>query len=217
MKYNFRSKIYESLRSAKSKYPDVPDFVFKKFLDADKSDTYKYVEKMCQFFHEGHEMTAIISKITEYQKIEIYLENKDITKKTYFDILDDIEEGNLRKEISISNRRRKSKLSGLIYDKNGIRIYKIDNFKDAQDKGKSTKWCTSLNQENFDLWTKNYNMYIIFDMNWSLDSPLRKICFLVNTIESTFVTAQNVHYFPGNPDYDLLIKYFGPEIMSFLI
>lgn len=209
--------LYESLRSARIKYPDVPEFIFNKFLKADKSKTYKYIEKMCQFFDEGYNYLAVISNIIAYQKLENYVDNKDITNKTYTDILNDIEDGKLKKATSLSQLRKASKLSGLIYDKNKIRIYKIDSFDEAKDRGKSTKWCTSLNKDNFDLWIDRYNMYIIEDLNKEIDSPFRKICFLVNKIEDCFVTADNRHYFDSEPEYYQLKDYFGPEILNSLL
>lgn len=141
-------KIYESLRTARTKYPDVPDFIFNAFL---------------------------------------------------------------------SQLRKISKLSGVIYDSHNIKIYKIESFKEAKNKGKSTKWRTSLNKANFDLWIERYNMYIIIDLNKDIDSPFRKICYLVNKIEDCFVTADNRHYFDSDPEYYRLKEYFGTEIMSLMV
>lgn len=172
---------------------------------------------MCQFFNEGYNYLAIVSNMIEYQKLEDYIENKDITNKTYEDVLSDIENGKLKKSSSLSQLRKLSKLSGIIYNNRNIKIYKIESFKEAKDNGKSTKWCTSLNKANFDLWIDRYNMYIVIDSNKDIDSPFRKICYLVNKIEDCFVTADNRHYFDSEPEYYRLKEYFGTEIMNLMV
>ena len=39
-------KLFESLKSARTKYPNVPEAILKQFMTVDKSGTYKFVEKM---------------------------------------------------------------------------------------------------------------------------------------------------------------------------
>lgn len=210
-------QLFESLRSARQKYPNISNFWFEKFLQADKSKTYKYIEKMCELFIQGYNGLSIISKMTEYQKYEVYLDDKDITHKTYDDILEDIRIGEIRKLNSVRERRNRIKNSGLIYDKNNIRIYCIDSYEDAVEKGKSTLWCTSLDREKYNFWTIQYNMYIIFDLNRNLNSNLRKVCYLNSGIEDTFVTSDNIHYYESNPEYKQLKEYYGPEIMKLMV
>ena len=48
-------QLFESLRSARHKYPNISKFWFDKFLQTDKSKTYKYIEKMCELFTQGYE------------------------------------------------------------------------------------------------------------------------------------------------------------------
>lgn len=210
-------QLFESLKTARQKYPDISEFWFKKFLQADKSKTYKYIEKMCELFTQGYSGLSVISKMLEYQKYEIYLDNKDITHKTYDDILEDIDLGKIRQLNSVKERRNKIKNSGLIYNKNNIRIYCIDSFADAQEKGKSTLWCTSLDKSKYDFWTSQYNMYIIFDLNKDINSNLRKVCYLNSGIEDTFVTSDNIHYYEGNKEYKEMKDYYGTEIMNIMI
>ena len=210
-------ELFESLHSARQKYPNTPKHVLEQFARIDKSGTYKFVEKMCQLYSEGFDFLTISHIFSEYQKYEVYLDNKDITHKTYDDIIEDIKIGEERKINSVSARRANSKLQGLIYNKNNIRVYHIISYEEAVDKGKSTKWCTSLDRDKYNLWTSQYNMYIIFDLNKDLDSDLRKVCYLNSGIEDTFVTSENIHYFESNPEYKELKEYYGPEIMNLMV
>ena len=85
-------------------------------MSADGSGIYKFVEKMCQFFAEGHNMFSVISIMKEYQKHEVYLDDKGITHKTFDDVLHDIEDGKLHKLNSAQQRRNRERNSGLIYE-----------------------------------------------------------------------------------------------------
>ena len=109
-------ELFESLKSDRRKYPNVPFDILERFMSADGSGTYKFVEKMCQSFAEGYNMFSVISIMEEYQKHEVYLDGKGITHKTFDDVLHDIEDGKLHKLNSAQQRRNRERNSGLIYE-----------------------------------------------------------------------------------------------------
>ena len=64
--------LYESLKSARNKYKDKIDIhIFDKFIKADQSKTFKYVEKMCEIYIKYDlDPIMVISIFRDYQKLE---------------------------------------------------------------------------------------------------------------------------------------------------
>ena len=60
-------QLHESLKTARIKYKDKIDLdIFKQFINADKSKSYKYVEKMCEIFHNYNITYLNVIKIFSY-------------------------------------------------------------------------------------------------------------------------------------------------------
>ena len=81
--------LYESLRSARQKYKNKIDIhIFDRFIKADLSKTFKYVEKMCEIYIKYNlDPMMIISIFRDYQKLENYIIGKDLTHMSLDDIL----------------------------------------------------------------------------------------------------------------------------------
>ena len=198
-------QLHESLKTARIKYKDKIDLdIFKQFINADKSKSYKYVEKMCEIFHNYNITYLNVIKIfSDYQKLENYISNKALTNMSLEDILDTIDEAEIIKETSKSLRKRRIKSNSLIYNNKGIKIYHIRNFQDSFELGKGTQWCTSLDKNNYNLYDKEYDMFIIVNMNYDLEHPFRKICYLISDNNEMIVDKNNIHYFSDNSkDYN---------------
>jgi hypothetical protein len=206
-------ELFESLKSARRKYPDVPFVILEKFMSADKSGTYKFVEKMCQFYDEGYNFIIIIPRMKEYQKYEVYLDkdNRDITNKTFDDILNDIEDCKLKKLNSVQQRKLREKQSGLIYEDDNIRIWCVGNFDDAQRTAKGTLWCTGQNESKYKSYSEKYDIYVILDKR--VDGKFRKICYMTDGLEDFFVDSDNRHYFDTDKEY----KELNEKYLKFLL
>ena len=76
-------------------------------------------------------------------------------------------------------------------------------FQDSFELGKGTQWCTSLDKNNYNLYDKEYDMFIIVNMNYDLEHPFRKICYLISDNNEMIVDKNNIHYFSDNSkDYN---------------
>lgn len=83
----------------------------------------------------------------------------------------------------------------LIYNKDDIKIYQIDTFDDMELYGKGTDWCIALNKSQFNLYNREYNIFVIQNMNYDMDDKFRKVCYLYNNDNEMIVDKNNIHYF----------------------
>lgn len=204
----------ESLRSARKKYRDVIDIdIFEKFVNEDKSKSFKYVEKMCEIYCKYKlSFIEVIDIFKKYQKYEQYIHNKDLTKMTLEDILNTIDEAMLIKVSSNKALKRREKNRMLIYEKDNIKVYQINNFEDMYQYGKGTDWCIALNKSQFNLYNREYDIYVIQNLNYDIEHKFRKICYLYNKDNEMIVDKNNIHYFSDTKEYNNLKKELIPNI-----
>lgn len=207
--------INESLKSARRKYKDLIDIdIFASFVNADFSKSYKYVEKMCEiYYNNGIDKEEVINIFYEYQDLEKYINGVDITKLTLGGILEIIDDAKIKKKTSNSVKKKVLRNKSLIYKEGYIKVYHIDTFKDCGIHGKGTYWCISLNRSQFDLYNREYNIYIIYDLSRSVDDKFRKICYLVNEDNEMIVDSNNIHYFSDRKDYFKIKEELIPNIL----
>lgn len=195
--------LYESLKSARQKYKDKIDIhIFDKFIKADQSKTFKYVEKMCEIYIKYDlDPIMVISIFRDYQRLENYIINKDLTHMTLDDILDTIDDATIKRNLSRKNKKLRERNEFLIYDENNIKVYFINSFEATKSRCKSTKWCIDLNKHEFEHYNDYYEIYIIENKNFEIDNKFRKICYLKNDKTEMIVDKDNVHYFDDSKDF----------------
>ena len=203
--------LYESLRSARQKYKNKIDIhIFDRFIKADLSKTFKYVEKMCEIYTKYNlDPITVISIFRDYQKLENYIIGKDLTHMSLDDILNVIDEATIKRNLSRKNKRLRDQNEFLIYDENGIKIYYINSFEAAKSKCKSTAWCIGLNQYEFEHYNNYYDIFIIENKN--LNDKFRKICYLKNDETEMIVDKDHVHYFNDSTDFKSLKDKYIPH------
>lgn len=206
--------INESLKSARRKYKEIIDInIFTSFANADFSKSYKYVEKMCEVFHNNDiDVDDVISIFLEYQDLENYIVGVDITNLSLEDILDVIDDAKIKKMTSNNVKRKTLKNKSLIYEDNCIRVYHIKTFNDCEIHGKGTPWCISLNQSQFNLYNKEYDIFIIYDLSREKNDKFRKICYLFNEDNEMIVDMNNIHYFSDRKNYNDIKRDLIPNI-----
>ena len=205
--------LYESLRSARQKYKNKIDIhVFDRFIKADLSKTFKYVEKMCEIYIKYNlDPMMVISIFRDYQKLENYIIGKDLTHMTLDDILDTIDDATIKRNLSRKNKRLRERNEFLIYDENNIKVYFINSFEAAKSKCKSTKWCIGLNKHEFEHYNNYYEIFIIENKNFEINDKFRKICYLKNDETEMIVDKDNVHYFNNSKNFFELKNKLVPD------
>ena len=205
--------VFESLKIARKKYINKIDYdIFQHFIDEDKSKTFKYVEKMCEIYYENNISYIDVIKIFRtYQKLENFIHNKDLTNMSIDDILNTIEDALIYKNSSKKNQKRIAKNNSLIYNDNNIKVYHIKSFEDMQINGKGTDWCISLNKSQFNLYDKEYDIYVILNKNLLENDKFKKICYLINDDNEMIVDKNNVHYFSDTKEYQSLKDKLIPD------
>lgn len=207
--------INESLKSARKKYRDVIDVdTFQIFIDNDKSKSFKYVEKMCELYYDN-DLTVeyVVRLFNTYQKYEQFIHNTDLTKMTLKEIKDAIDDAIILKNTSNSALRKRAKSKMLIYDKDYIKIYQIDTFEDMELYGKGTDWCIALNKSQFNLYNREYNIFVIQNMNYDMDDKFRKVCYLYNDDNEMIVDKNNIHYFSDTKVYSKIKEEIIPNFL----
>ena len=205
MKYRIRPsrELYESLRTARGKYGDlVPSDVFDIFIKADGHRNFKYIEKMCEYYLEGHKAEDILSMINNWSKRLSWIEEKDITNKGWVDLLKDINNADRVREASKS-QIIKNKKKNSIYKSDKTIIYNIDDFADIAFYGKGTKWCIAYNRDAYNLWANEFIIYVIVNKMLPTNDKDYKMVVLINptTGVKMFVNSENIHYFTDTKDY----------------
>ena len=154
----YESKLYESKQNQINKYgKELVD----KLLPLDPTKTYKYIDKICQFYKEGintKEIKDYINKFDELQNKNI-LKNKDINSYKTFDKLKQAVDSSSFK----TKRSTKKEVYGKPYktinnDKGTWLVYKPTTTEESILLGKNTKWCTQQKNNNM------FNNYYI-EMN----------------------------------------------------
>lgn len=202
----------ESLKSARLKYLgriSLEDFNSLQKLDNSKS--YKWIEKMCQLYTEGHTIEQISKVFDEYSRYYIFMENKDITHKSYDEIMHDISNAKICAENTNKQKRSREKERNKIYDNNGIIIYDIKNYADIKLKAKSCKLCIVGNEEMFDGYTlTGHKFLMIYNNNVKFDNDLSRICCDIYN-DKIWMFDRNDIAFDMNDDADrsIILNAFG--------
>lgn len=205
--------IFESLKSARNKYKGKIDIhIFDRFIREDRSNTYKYVEKMCELYIKNNiDYITVINIFRDYQDLEKYITGKDLTNMSLDDILNTIDEAIIKKNLSNRIKRNRERSEFLIYDKDNVKVYLINSFDAAKSKGKSTQWCISLNKTEFEHYRDCYDIFFIENKNYDIDDKFRKICYLKNNETEMIVDKNNVHYFDDYKEFKHLKEILIPN------
>lgn len=218
MDYPLRSKIIEeSLRLAREKYGNIiPNSIFDKFITIDKSKTYKYVYKMCELYQEGYSFADVINLFNQYQKLSPYIKNIDITNLSFEDISEIIFETIEKKNKSRSELKRNMDMEHVIYNKDGYKIYCITSFEDMQYYGKSTPWCISLNEREYDFYSGVYSIYVVLNSNVGKDSNYYKTCVFLSDDENDMIVGKdNIHHYNDSDKfYKFIHKIYNEDIIK---
>lgn len=100
----------------------------------------------------------------------------------------------------------------LIYEKDNIKVFQINNFEDMHQYGKGTDWCIALNKSQFNLYNREYDIYVIQNLNYDIEHKFRKICYLYNKDNEMIVDKNNIHYFSDTKEYEKLKRDLIPNI-----
>lgn len=159
--------------------------IFQSFVDADKTETKKYLEFMCRLWanREKNKLTRsakVIELVKDFDACLNFISNKDIYSPEYSNLtilqarIDDAMSRKLEKEFEPR--------------KHGTKIYETDNFlivrpltQEGSDKwGASTKWCTTGRNSRFkEYFRRGALIYLINKKNSKLTN-YNKIAFYVN-------------------------------------
>lgn len=213
-------KLYESLKSARQKYSNLLDAsTITELSLLDPSKSFKYTEKMCELFYMGISKKEISNIIQEYDKYQHMMDNSDITKKTYNQITSDISAAKYASEHSIKNTKEEEKNRNLIFSKDNIYIYKINNFYDAYIKGKGTQWCISVSEQWFMIHKyRNEDFLFIINKNLTDDSQNSKLCLTIKINEGTceLTNKYNETYKTGSEKEIHCLNILGKPVVDFL-
>ena len=177
----------------KKYYIDVSTTIFQMFVEADKTDTKKYLEFMCKLWanRQKNKITRsakVIELVNSFDSCINYLSNKDIYSPEYTNLtilqarIDDAMSRKLEKEFDPK--------------KHGTKIYETDDFlivrpltQEGSDKwGASTKWCTTGRNSRFkEYFRRGVLIYLISKKNSKI-SNYNKIAFYTNWNNHTIFT-----------------------------
>ena len=160
--------LYESLQTQRQKYGDE---LVNKLKNIDPSKTYKYIDKICQFYKDGIDINKIKDYINKFDILQNknIIQNKDINAYKTFDQLKQIvDSSSFETKSSIKKEVYNNPYKTIKNDKGIWYIYKPQTKEESILLGKHTKWCTqqkNRNMFNTYFWKYNIDFYYIININ----------------------------------------------------
>lgn len=171
----------------KQKYSSVTNVSLNKFIDADKTQTKKYLDFMLKTWEDrkiaingNRTVSSIIGAVNKFNELIPYIENKDIYSKEYYgnfqNLLDTINRAETIKDDKSFNREEHAKV--LLETKDLLFIQPITR-KGSIKYGANTKWCTTSKTDPnvFNRYFKDGLLVYLIDKTDNKAPNFRKIAF----------------------------------------
>jgi len=183
LKNNEMSKVDE----LRQKYSQVTPASFRKFTEADKTPTKKYLDFMLKAWDDrknptGHYRTigTIIDIVNRFNDLLPYVSNKDIYSKEYYNDLGTLIE-TVRKAEAVRDERT------FVREEHANVLIETDNFLFIEPKthrgslkyGANTKWCTTGKNDpaTFNRYAKGGLLVYLIDKTETKQPNVKKIAF----------------------------------------
>jgi len=198
----------ENLKDARSVFIGnnlIPKDVFEQLKAGDPSSSWKYIYKMCQLYCSRRKPEAIIDLIQRYDKVLLYIEDKDITNKNWIDISRDVEVGEERKSKSKKSQILDMETKSLVYETPKLKLYRITSYEDSRLFGVGTRWCISTsNKTYFDEYvSRGHKFLMIKDKRHCFGDALSVVCIDIDVNEKTWALFDfdNINYTEEGDEY----------------
>lgn len=143
----------------------------------------KQIKELGDNYDSLKDKQLLLDEVIEFDKYKTYMDNKDIFSYNIDTILDSIDNAKDKKlELEI---KKQNKLKPL-YDKNGIKLYKINKYEHCYTYGSGTQWCINDPKDPF-YWKRYSNhgqFYFLINNNLPSKSKYSKIAILQKKDES---------------------------------
>ena len=189
----------------RQKYPKIQQGTFNQLVNADKTSTKKYLDRMCHYWTTKGATrlysAVLIRTIDDFDSLLPYIKNKDIYDRFYdrFDVLSSIVEQ--ARIIKLEKEFTREGNVDVIYETDKYLVVKPLTFKASMKYGGNTKWCTAGRnyEKTFDNYVeKNHLIYILDKIE--TNNKINKIALLQEKSDGIESLCYNVMQFWNTAD-----------------
>jgi len=169
----------------KSKYPNVSTTTFNKFVEGDKTETYKYLEFMLKtcLNRDGEIKTTsnLIELVNGFDELLPYIENKDIYHKDYSDINYFIEVIDSAIDAKDEKSFNREEHIHVIDETDDYLLLSPKTHRGSLKYGAKTRWCTSSrnNPQTFQNYVKGGCLSYLIDKTGKRNEGYEKVAFYI--------------------------------------
>lgn len=182
-----KNRNMSKIEELRQKYPQISSASFKKFTEADKTPTKKYLDFMLKAWEDRKNPSVyyrttgtIISAVNKFNDLLPFISNKDIYSKEYYNDL-----GKLHEVVKRAEELKEEK--SFVREDHANVILETDEFLFVQPKthrgsvkyGANTKWCTTGKNDpaTFNRYFKNGLLVYLIDKTKTKSDNFQKVAF----------------------------------------
>jgi hypothetical protein len=200
----------------RKRFSNITNLTFQKFVEADKTETKKYLEYYCIIWNYkliggiSISVTSLINLVSKFDELLPYITNKDIYSLTYRDVnilIDVISDAELKKTEKTFNRLEHIDI--LIENENFL-LLAPKTHEGSIRYGAETRWCTAARKRKteFVSYTKSKTLVYLIAKNKKVGNNYKKIAFLLPNQKNPLTTGIECWtQIDDKVPEDLLIKY----------
>ena len=196
--------VVESLNSAKSKYLDtqkIPKYTFDSIKELDPSPTFKYLEKMIEFYLAGNVKLERLEQIIHLFDVladRNQIQPKDISLYKSWSELENSTEAANKKYMAKQVQKLKSKDADIIVNNENLLVVVPRTHEASCAYGAGTKWCTTSPEPRmFRQYTEisQITLYYIIQKKETIDNEYYKMAVAVYPPDDDDVDAPQFECF----------------------
>lgn len=169
-------------------------------------DSQVFLLKARELYEEGYNINGIIGTFKKFIRLKPYIKETNIAYLTFIEILDIIYcAENERKEIR-SKLKETALDDCLVYDKDGYMVYFVSKYDKMKHLGSGCSWCINYNKKEYDMYAKQFDIYVVHNYNLDKTHNFHKTCLLLSDEVDMVVGRNNIHHYSDDKDYKEFIK-----------